>query len=175
MSLAIELYFDDESDRRVRNLCSELKSSGIPVPSHGEFRPHISVATVAQEHVDAAKKAVENLAANTVKFSSSLTAVGTFPGDEGVVFLTPSLSDGLMSIHRRTDDEFETLRVPVSPLYSRGQWVPHCTVGIHVPSDQVPKAVSICRDAGVFGPIVVNGMLILDTDEQRVVLALDFS
>ena len=175
MSLAIELYFDEESDSRVRRLCSKLEAADIPVPTHGGFKPHITVAITAEEHIDAAKKAVEYLATTTAKFSSSLAAVGTFPGDEGVVFLTPSLSEGLMSIHKRTDDEFDALGVPVSPLYSRGRWLPHCTVGLHVPSNQVPKAVSICRDSDVLGPIMVTGLLILDTEAERVVLELDFS
>ena len=125
MPLAIELYFDDESDNRVRRLCSELAAARVPVPIYGGFRPHITMAIVASEHGDAAKIVVEKLARNTASFSDSLSAVGTFPGAKGIVFLVPSLSAELLSVHQRMHDEFVALGVPLSTLYSLGRWVPH--------------------------------------------------
>ena len=66
--------------------------------------------------------------------------VGTFPGDEGVIFTPPVVTKELLEFHRDFNNEFSDCREAMWNYYLPDLWVPHCTLAINVPKDKISGA-----------------------------------
>ncbi len=157
MGYAVELFYDDESDRAVRRIWDGLGAM-LERPSLSELgaRPHVSLAVYSDELADCLDMAgfeeiLREFAQLATSFEFKLSSVGTFPGGEGVVFLAPVVTRQLLAFHARFHDAFSRHRDAAAPYYRPGQWVPHCTVAIDLAPSEVTKAVDYCREA--FRPI----------------------
>lgn len=147
---ALELYFDHVSEERV--------TRSIPPALVGESildigaRPHISLALFVppvdeEALIDIAKR----LAGMVPKFRLYLSAVGVFPGDEGAIYLAPSVVPELTAAHRLGHDLIAQAGLPTDPLYRPGRWVPHCTVVMGVPDHLISSQVDLLRKSDVCG------------------------
>jgi 2'-5' RNA ligase len=150
MGLAVELHFDREAERAVLSVWEAVRAAG----GNGKLfdlraRPHVSLAVYPEgargpafaeamagrplEHAVAAFRAAP--------LPFTLASAGTFPGEEGVVFLAPVVDDRLLRLHR----DWHALAPGGMELYGPGVWVPHCTVGFHL--KDVAPAVAVARAA----------------------------
>lgn len=127
MGLAVELRFDPEAERAVLRVWEAVRAaSGCGKLFELQARPHVSLA-VYPEGASGASDAIAGFRAAPLPFV--LTSAGRFAGDEGVVFLAPVADDALLRLHR----EWHTLVPGGIAYYAPGAWVPHCTVGFHLP------------------------------------------
>jgi 2'-5' RNA ligase len=137
--LAVELRFDAEAERAVLKVWEAVRAvSGSSVLFDLRARPHVSLA-VYPEGAPGAVGAAPRLRATPLPFA--FASAGTFPGDEGVVFLAPVVDDALLRMHR----EWHALAPGGLPYYAPGAWVPHCTVGFRLPD--VAPALAAARSA----------------------------
>ncbi len=153
MNLVPMLYFDPDTELRLKLLWQRLADEGISSAMvSSDLRPHLSLAGV--EGVDCAELRHElaAFAQQTPPLHISLAAVGIFPGEEGVVYIAPVVTSGLLALHQRFHARLEELGYRTIPHYRPGVWVPHCTVAIQLPPDKIPAAVDICCRSDVFGP-----------------------
>ncbi len=163
MGYAIELYFDRETEKRVSQLWDELAAQDVSavLPSIGS-RPHISLAVLN----DVVPSALENVLRQTAlagePIELNLAAVGTFPTAEGVVFLAPSMADGLIELYREVYRNIQELGLPVNPYYRPGRWVPHCTVASDVSRPLLYRATEITLESGVFGPAQLRSIGLIE-------------
>jgi 2'-5' RNA ligase len=148
MGLAVELRFDAEAERAVLGVLEAVRAAtGSSVLFDLRARPHVSLAVYPEGVRGAAsaeafagkslERAVAGLRAAPLPFT--LASAGTFPGDEGVVFLAPVVDDALLRLHR----EWHALAPGGLPYYAPGAWVPHCTVGFRLPD--VAPALAAAR------------------------------
>lgn len=96
---------------------------------------------------------MERFARETDATRLSLSAVGTFPTAEGVVFLLPAVTVELLSVHARLHSRLEQAGLTVNPYYLPGRWIPHCTVATDLRPEAVPAAVEVCRTGRAFGEV----------------------
>lgn len=153
MGFAVQMYFDRQTEARLRDLWEALARAGVN--SHMidvGARPHVSLAIFPRVGIDSLRPAMEDFARRTPPLAVRLTSVGSFPGQEGVVFLSPLASDGLLGTHRRYHECLARLDAQPDPRYLPGLWVPHCTVAVHAGPHEVAEAVRICLASDVFGP-----------------------
>ena len=169
MPFAVELFFDEESEARIGALWDELRDAGLPAlgGSGSDGRPHISLTGYRDADEDDVRKILVDLAANTPVFPLHIASVGTFPGDEGVVFLGPSVSRALLDIHSRTVNALESRRIPTAALYAPGRWVPHCSVAIRVDQSQISNAINICRRSDALGQVGVREIGLFEIQPAR--------
>lgn len=156
MGFAVEMRFDPQAESRVRSLWDELARQGIrsPLPTIGS-RPHVSLAVFDRLDPSRIRPELERMAAKIAPIPLTLCAVGSFPTQEGVVFLAPVVTQELLELHRRVHAHIDELGLRVLEHYRPGRWVPHCTVAIDLPREQVPLALDICRGSRAFGPALL--------------------
>ena len=146
MPFAVELYMGDPAATAVRQLWQSLVQEGIPSqPLALGARPHISLCVYESLDSPLVAKKLEIFARQFEPLSFVLESVDTFPASNGVVFLAPRLSEGLIEAHRRFHKEFDGYRATASPYYLPKNWQPHCTVAEDLSSKQVSHAIEICR------------------------------
>ena len=153
MGYAVELFFDDKSEKAVRRIWDGLgENLGKPSLSELGARPHVSLA-VYDDSLDTTgfPERFREFAKSMAPFEFNLSSVGTFPGDEGVVFLAPVVTRQLLDVHQRFHEVFSEHENAGMGYYLPGNWVPHCTVAIDLPAAEVREAVGYCREA--FRPI----------------------
>ena len=150
MGYAVELYFDADSDRAVRNLWKRIADAVGPsyMPESGA-RPHVSLAVYDHLDSDGFACILEKFAKTLVPFDFMLSSVGTFPTKEGAVFLAPVVNQDLLTTHKTFHDAFAKYRASESPYYFPGSWVPHCTVALDLKPDQIGGAVESCWGASL--------------------------
>lgn len=155
MGYAVELNFDAESSARIRNLWQCLADAGVNrTMIDVNASPHISLAVFSEIEPEILRPLLAEFAAMVTPIPVRLAAVGTFPimaqGDEGAVFLAPSVSTRLLAEHDRFHRMLNEYNIYAHEYYRPGNWVPHCTVALNAAPDQVMKAVAICRHSDVF-------------------------
>ena len=147
MGYAVELFYDHESELAVRKVWDGAgEATGQSSLSETGARPHVSLA-VYDDDLDATgfQEKLQEFADTTEPFEFRLTSVGTFPGNEGVVYLSPVMTQDLMAVHRRYHQTFLKYEPYVQAYYLPGNWVPHCTVAIDLEASGILKAVAYCR------------------------------
>lgn len=160
MPFAIEALFDLALDAAVRAVWQRLTDAGL-----GDFlqrsgsQPHVSLAGYRELHAEYLSPVLASVARAHQPMEVTLAAVGTFPGNEGVVFLAPVVTDALLALHQHfhasVDAAPKGSAVAPSPYYRPGAWFPHCTVGYGVPAAQIGPAVALVRGA----PLPLAGRL----------------
>ena len=152
MGFAVEMYFDPQTEARVRDVWWELARQGVnSYQVDVGARPHVSLAVFLDLDPECLREDMADFARRTPCLPVCLGSVGSFPGGEGVVFLAPVVSAGLLEMHRCYHEGLARLGVRPVPYYLPSEWVPHCTVAMHSPGDQLAKAVQVCRQSKVFG------------------------
>ena len=147
MGYAVELFFDHESELSVRKVWDGVgEALGQSSLSDSGARPHVSLA-VYNDELDTSgfPEQLLEFAESTEQFEFCLSSVGTFLGNEGVVFLSPVVTRQLLAVHKRFHKVFSRYTESAIAYYFPGSWVPHCTVGIDLAASEVVNAVACCR------------------------------
>ncbi len=146
MGIAIELYFDQESEEQIRLIRDTLFEHGIPgiLDRIGE-RPHITLAVLPEVQIEMLLPMVESLAAETGPFPIGLSAIGTFPTFENVLYLAPPPTTRLLQIHETFHNRLVQADFPVARYYHPEKWVPHCTLDMEIPNAFFVAAIELCK------------------------------
>ena len=153
MGYAIELFYDEASERAVREIWDGLGTVlGQPPLSELGARPHVSLAVYGDglDTADFPERLLE-FARSIDSFDFTLSSLGTFAGQEGVVFLAPVVTRRLLEVHARFHEVFSKHDNAGMSYCLPGNWVPHCTVAIDLPAAEVTEALTYCRE--VFQPV----------------------
>ncbi len=149
---AVELYFDPESEQRILDLRRALIEQGYTaLRDLLEFRPHISLAVFDQAHPDQLNPLVFDFSAVLAPFEFRLSAVGTFPTAENVIFLAPVPTFTLLDCHHRFHQRLAQTSLTCWTYYLPGQWVPHCTIEVNIPAERFAAALDFTRR--IFQPV----------------------
>jgi hypothetical protein len=128
---AIAVFFDEHADGEVRALWGALADAGLPsllTLAEGPYPPHVSL--VGAESFDGVDWDAVRSAVKVGPPVVHLDGLGTFPGDEGVLFLrvrpAPELIRLQADVYRAVVDQ----QVPLGAHYVPGRWQPHCTLAM---------------------------------------------
>jgi 2'-5' RNA ligase len=138
---AVELLFDPEAEAAVLDVWREVAGVGSSVLFDLAARPHVTLAVHEEPDGPQLDRTVRRFRAPATPFR--LASAGTFPGDEGVAFLAPVVTDALLELHRR----WHAASPGSHEHYRPGVWVPHCTVGILLEGRGMAEALEIARRA----------------------------
>ncbi len=153
MAFAVILYFDPITEVSVRALWDALAAQGVSsVMATMGIRPHISLVGWEGLAPESVRHELADLAASTAPLTTRLGAVGTFPTDQGVVYLAPVVTTELVKLHEAFHARLSSLGISSFDYYRPTSWIPHCTVAINLPAEGVLVAVDVCRRGRVFGP-----------------------
>jgi 2'-5' RNA ligase len=149
---AVELYFDAKTEKSIFSFRDAFYEKGIkPVLGSLDDRPHVSLAVFAGIDQDCLQDLTREFAAQLSRFPVALTALGTFPTPDNVVFLLPVPTIKLLEIHREFHERLKCAALRSSSYYHPGKWVPHCTIEFELPDRQFTKALKTAHQ--LFQPI----------------------
>ena len=149
---AVELYFDHETELAIRGFREKIYAAGVdPVIGKLGDRPHVSLAVFSDIDLPCVKKATEEFAALNAPFTVTLSALGTFPTADNVLFLAPVPTSHLLLLHRKFHQLLKCNHQHSSSYYHPQKWVPHCTIELELPNDQFLAAISAAHK--YFSPI----------------------
>jgi 2'-5' RNA ligase len=155
MGVAVEVYFDPVTEQSLRQFQTTLTAHGIPpILDQLGFRPHLSLAVFSDATPEQLIPIVQAFAHNTHRFALTFSHIGVFPTDEGVVFLAPTLTDHLATLHRDFHQCLDQAACGADQYYQPDHWVPHCTIAMDVAPPQVATAVKVLLQK--FRPIRVQ-------------------
>ncbi len=147
MGYAVELYLDGPTAKDVRAIWASIESAGLSgfVPTSGA-RPHVSLAVYSHIVPSEIEPILSSLSREVGKTKIEFEGVSTFPTGGGVVFLAPKLSTSLRNLHSRFHALASQFAGELSDYYAPDAWVPHCTLDMDLPAENVPKIIELCRD-----------------------------
>jgi 2'-5' RNA ligase len=146
MPYAIELYFDAEAERAIREFRDKLTAAGVrPVLDELGDRPHVSLALVDKLDAREMEEALRNLAGNIRSFSIIFSGVDSFSGNEGVIYLSPAGSKPLLAAHAAMHQILVNKALISNGYYLPGHWVPHCTVAYGVDAGLMGIAIESAK------------------------------
>jgi 2'-5' RNA ligase len=152
MGFAVEMYFDERTEKALRDLRKVLTDAGVrPVLDEMGDRPHISLAVFSQIEPDVLLGELEGFAGETKEMPITLSAIGAFATAEAVLFLTPAITQDLMDVHWDFHQMLGDLKMHAHAYYQPDRWVPHCTTAQNVEEGMVGKAFDVLRRS--FKPI----------------------
>lgn len=153
MGYAVELYFNSQIEKRVRDLRHTLVEQGISstLDKLGD-RPHVSLAVFSDVDFDKLASLAEKFANEIEPFEFQLSAISTFPTDENVLFLSPIPTNQLLNCHH--DFHHRLTKAELTPLlyYVPENWMPHCSIEMDIPNKQLTKAMEVCKKS--FTPLL---------------------
>jgi hypothetical protein len=161
MVAALELYFDETAERRVRVLWNALEAAGVPTLrdlAHRRHRPHLSLVVAEALDPAAVASALGGLPA-APPLALSLQYAGAFVGR--VLFLGPAPTADLLAHQAEVWRRLTAAGLPAFDVYEPGRWVPHTTLSMRVPRPVLAQAVRLCLEvlpieATVAGAAVVD-------------------
>ena len=148
MGYAVALHFDSQTEQSVLDLRASLAAQGVAstLGTLGE-RPHISLAVLSKADPEVLVPLAHDYARTLAPFAFRLSAVGTFPTDRNVVFLSPVPTEELLKCHAEFHLRLAQAGLPSSPYYLPGNWIPHCSIEMDVPAEQLANAIRLCKRA----------------------------
>jgi 2'-5' RNA ligase len=161
MPYVVEMYFDTETDFRIRALWSEFASSNASFMQDSGARPHVSLAVCESADLAATRQLLDRFAAATSRFPITFSSLGVFPGAESVAFFAPKVTSKLLALHARFFSEFSIVARDCWAHYSPSQWVPHCTLAMGLKSHQMSRTLDIAcsADLPLLGTVVEIGLI----------------
>ena len=174
MNYAIELYFDDESSRRIDTIRHLLESNNVTVDI-GTL-PHISLAgftDVTDE--DGLIGEITNFSKREMNLHLELSSIGIFPTSESVIFLAPKVTQQLLAFHRDFLQFMSKYSTNLNIYYNDDLWVPHCTLGIHMSDDELINAIRLLKNNNDLPiPVTIKKIGILTFQPNKQVFVTNF-
>jgi 2'-5' RNA ligase len=145
MPFAVEMFFDESADKRVRDVWDDLARAKVTSSMiDGGYRPHVTLGVfegyTSPEFENEFRLFTGKHGAFLIKFDY----VGIFPRPEGVVYFGAVVTGQLLSIHGEFTRHFAPLMMGIRPYYLPGSWVPHCTLAYGLSLTAIPAAVEAC-------------------------------
>ncbi|WP_164522207.1 2'-5' RNA ligase family protein [Halocella sp. SP3-1] len=142
MPYVIELFFDKESEKEIRKLWTFLDEQGINVDMLNiNSTPHISISAFEDVKLDLLKDKMKSFIKDLSSFNIKLENIGTFPNNNGVIFLGVVVTQKLLYIHKKIHDLINEYKNVQAPYYLPEKWIPHCTLGINLSKEKVSEGI----------------------------------
>ncbi len=148
MPYAVQLFFDDQTERTIQTVWNELVECDI-APYMGESgnRPHISLALCETLDRRVCEERIGAFAARTGPLPVSFQNLGIFPAPGAVVFVAPVVTQVLLELQRQVDKLLDgCCKWPEFEYYRPGYWIPHCTLAMEFEAKPAQRGARDCQD-----------------------------
>lgn len=132
MDYAVLLHFDKNSEARIFELWKEaVKCGGDPYLIDCGLRPHITLAIFEDTDIQTFCSKLQLFSKDLKTFNLKLGSIGTFASSQGVLYLSPIMTDVLADLHKGFYKFFEGDLEGINSYYKPNNWVPHCSLSIN--------------------------------------------
>ena len=127
------LYFDDFTEKRVRQAWDALDQYGVPSAGttyEESYRPHITLAIVNTPYPEQAAARLRTPLANVSGLPVSMTSLGFFLTNKAPAYLAVAPTTALLRLHDSVHSALGAMET--WSYYRPGNWMPHCTLAMDV-------------------------------------------
>ncbi|MFW9999185.1 MAG: 2'-5' RNA ligase family protein [Candidatus Hodarchaeota archaeon] len=143
MPYAIVLTFDEESNHIITYIFRRFKNENIsPILHDVKMKPHITLSIYENIDINIVKERLLLFSIETKPFKIQISSIGYFPSEESVLFLNPKASIELLNFQQKAYNLFKNFKTKSSPI----TWIPHCTLGINIQMENLPRAIDIIKE-----------------------------
>ena len=146
MRYSTELYFDHDSEDKIKKYLEIIKREGIENLFYNlGASPHLSLA-VYNDNIDYLGLIKKLKKFQLSKMNISFKNIGYFCSDENAIFLSPKINNELLDLHKRYHEDFKEYIKHELEYYLPKNWVPHCSMAFEVSNEDFIKALRILKD-----------------------------
>jgi 2'-5' RNA ligase len=144
VAIAISGWFDQPAELTVRSVWERMAESGVDETLHnGAYRPHVTLGIWNDLAVDDAVELTKVVAAGCATVRVQFEVVGMFVHPEAAVFLAPTVSFELRTLHEGVHKAArQTSAIPFD-YHIPGRWNPHCTLAWNLAPEALSAAVAV--------------------------------
>ncbi len=147
MACDICLFLDTETENKIRRTWSILRTRGFSSPLlRSGGKPHLTLAIWENMDQNIILDDLEDFARTHRAFPVTFSSIATFGPESGTVFLGPVFTPPLIIVHDQLYRIFDEVKELSAGLYRPDSWVPHCSLTLGLPPEDVPEALNICMD-----------------------------
>ncbi len=145
MPYAVVLYLDTQISNPIQQTILELAQRNIaPYMQVNSVQPHVTLAIFDDLDCQTCEIKISRLARKIKVFDLNFAYLGIFHSESTVVYLGPTSTQELLSMHSRLHEILKNDATRSWDLYQPGNWVPHCSLAVEFPPQKLQKAVQIC-------------------------------
>lgn len=136
------LYFDPQSDAAIRGVWQQVEDAGLPSKMLSlNYPPHLTMMTCEQANLAELRPRLLDFTARLEPIPLRFHSVATFGGPEGVIYLAPVVNRTLLDLHAALWEIVTPFATGHNGLYAPGTWVPHVTMNVEVPPEQIGAVI----------------------------------
>lgn len=129
---AVVLYFDEETEDRLRALWAALDVHGVDSAARtygAGYRPHLTLSIIETDEAHRVIDALEAPLAEVAGMPVTLASLGFFVPYPCPAYLAVTPTSRLLALHEQV---YDALDMPCWDHYRPGSWMPHCTLAMRV-------------------------------------------
>lgn len=130
MQYAIELYYDKETETKLRTLCQKVADANLSTKFlEWKTRPHLTLACFNDVDEEKCIKQLTEFAQTHQQMPAYIGSVGMF-NDSRTIFASPIMNDSMYQFHRELHECLQEFDTTGYEWYCPNRWVPHCTLAL---------------------------------------------
>ncbi|MBD7969245.1 2'-5' RNA ligase family protein [Paenibacillus gallinarum] len=172
---AVELFFEEEFEKYVKNIWKGLKDQNISSNMYdiSYLKPHITMAVYSDiPSIESICRRLSTYFDSVIELELKFDVLASFP-TTGTLFIDPTVTEDLLKMHKKYHAEFSDLFEFSNPYYIPNNWVPHCTLAIRLSPEQILDAMKYCYKDFVplRSKVIEVGIVKLEYDSNNVCIS----
>lgn len=169
MTCGAAFKFDVETDAAIRGLWDEIAAAGLPSNMlQLNYPPHLSLLLCEDIDMIGVRRVLPEFLATQPPLPLTFPALGVFPGEEGVIYLAPTVSQAMLDFHTRLWALLEPFAIQASPLYRPGVWVPHVTLDLDINLAEAAAVIEVLSQKNRLPRQgLANGLFVADFPDDQ--------
>ena len=141
MKYAIELYFDEKTEKRLLDMAQKVADKKISTRFlEYKTRPHITLACFNNVDEEICIEKLKEFAGGHQIMSAYIGSMGMFT-DTKTIFVSPVMNNSMFNFQRELFDNLKDFDAKGHEWYYPDRWVPHCTLALTADDGR-----SVCRN-----------------------------
>lgn len=130
MQYAIELYYDEETEKKLFNLAKRIADEKISTKFlEWKTRPHLTLACFNDMNEVHCIEKLKDFAQTHKVMPAYIGSVGMF-NDTKTIFVSPIMNSSMYQFHRELHESLKGFDATGWEWYLPNNWIPHCTIAI---------------------------------------------
>lgn len=130
MQYAVELYYDEETEKKLYGLAQRIADEKISTKFlKWKTRPHLTLACFNDVNEAECIERLKVFAREHKAMPAYIASIGMF-NDTKTIFVSPIMNSGMYQFQRELHEQLKDFDTNGWEWYCPDRWVPHCTVAL---------------------------------------------
>ncbi len=130
MQYAVELYYDQETERQLYHLAKRAADENLSTKYlEWKTRPHLTLACFNNVNETKCIEQLKKFALTHKMMPAYIGSIGMF-NDTRTIFASPVMNESMYQFHKELHECLSDFDAAGWEWYSPNRWVPHCTLAL---------------------------------------------